>query len=81
MRHLSLLVFFRQNFKYEPNLCDDCHDLTQKAMNFNDVALVSINSNDYRIYFWCMSKADEISIISNSELNEKIEVLQLFFII
>ena len=27
-------------FKYEPYLCNSCHGLMQKAMNFNDVAVV-----------------------------------------
>ena len=26
-------------FKFEPYLCNGCHDLVQKAMSFNDVAL------------------------------------------
>ena len=26
-------------FKYEPYLCNGCHDLMQKAMSFNDVLL------------------------------------------
>ena len=26
-------------FKYETYLCNGCHDLVQKAMSFNDVAL------------------------------------------
>ena len=29
-------------FKYEPYLSNVCHGLIQKAMNFNDVAIVSI---------------------------------------
>ena len=41
--------------KYEPYRCNGCHDLMQKAMNFNDVAIVSIKENDYRIHFWYMS--------------------------
>ena len=44
-------------------------------MNFNDVAIVSINGNDYRIHFWYMSKDDAISIINNSSLNEKTGLL------
>ena len=28
----------------------------QKAVNFNDVAIVSIKRSDYRIHFWYMSK-------------------------
>ena len=27
-------------FKYEPYLCNGCHDLMQKAMNFNNVAIM-----------------------------------------
>ena len=27
-------------FKYEPYLCNGCHDLMQKAMSFNDVAII-----------------------------------------
>ena len=43
-----------KDFKYEPYLCNGCHDLMQKAMNFNDVAIVSVKGSDYRIHFWYM---------------------------
>ena len=41
--------FLDKNYKYEPYLCNGCHDLMQKAMSFNDVAIVSIKGNDYSI--------------------------------
>ena len=44
-------------------------------MNFNDVAIVSIKGNDYRIHFWYMSKDDTINIMINSKLNEKTGLL------
>ena len=40
-------------------------------MSFDDVAIVSVNENNYRIHFWCMSKNDAINIMKNSNLNEK----------
>ena len=43
--------FLDKNFNYEPYLFNECHDLMQKAMNFNDVDFVSIKGNDYRIHF------------------------------
>ena len=43
----------------------------QKAMNFNDLVIVSIKGNDYRIHFWYMSRNDTINIMNNSNLNEK----------
>ena len=37
---------------YEPYLCNDYHDLMQKAMSFNDVAIVYVKGRAYRIHFW-----------------------------
>ena len=44
-------------------------------MNFNDVSIVSIKGNDYRIHLWYMSKNEAISIMHNSNLNEKAGLL------
>ena len=62
-------------YKYELYLCNDCHGLMQKASNFNDDAIVFDKRSDYRIHFWYMSKEDAISIMNNSDLNDKIGVL------
>ena len=43
--------FSDKNFSYEPYFCNGCHDLMQKVLNINDVAIVSIKGNDYRINF------------------------------
>ena len=69
--------FLDKNFKYEPYLC---HDSMQKAMNFNEVAIVSVKGSDYRIYFWYVSKNDAINILKNSNLNEKKVDHYIFFI-
>ena len=69
MWYLSLL---------SPYFCNGCHDLMQKAMNFNDVAIVSVKGNDYRIHFWYMSKNDAISIMHNSNLIDKKCTLYVF---
>ena len=61
--------FLDKGFKYEPYLCNSCHDLMQKAMNFNDVAIVSVKGSDYRTHFWYMSKDDPINIIKNYNSN------------
>ena len=46
-------------------------DIIQKAVSFNDIAIISIKRNDYKIHLWYMSKDDAISIMNNSSLNEK----------
>ena len=54
--------FLDKGFKYEPYFCNGCHDLMQKAMNSNYVAIVSVKGSDNRIHFWYMSKDDAIDI-------------------
>ena len=45
----------------------------RKAINLNDVAIISVKGSDYRIHFWHMRKNDAINIMKNSNLNEKVD--------
>ena len=62
-------------FKYEPYLGNGCHDLMEKAMSQNDVAIAYVKGSAYRIHFWYMSKNDPISLMNNSNLVDKKGVL------
>ena len=68
-------------FKYESFLCNGCHNLMQKAMSFNNVAIVYVKGSAYRIHFWYMSKDDAISIMSNSNLVDKKVFFSFFYYI
>ena len=67
--------FVNKYFNYEKYLCNGCHDLTQKAKNFNDVAIASIQENDYRIHFWYMKKNNGIVLMTNSNSKDKNRIL------
>ena len=55
--------YFKDNgFKYEKHLCNGFHDLMQKAMGLNNVAVVYVKGNAYKIHFWYISKDDAINI-------------------
>ena len=41
--------FLDKGFKCETYLCNGCHNLMQRAINFIDVATVSFKGSDYRI--------------------------------
>ena len=43
--------FKNVGFKYKNYLCNGCQDLMQKAMTFNNVALVYVKGNAYTINF------------------------------
>ena len=67
--------FLDKNFNYDPHRCNGCHDLMQKAMSFKNVAIVSIKGNYYRIHFCYINKNDAITLMTNSNLNDKNGVL------
>ena len=62
-------------FKYGNYLWNGCHDLMQKAISFNNIAIVDVKGSAYRIHFWYMSKDDAVNIINGSNLVDKRGVL------
>ena len=49
MCYLSLPILSPDKFQQEVR--DDCHDMTQKSMSFNDFVIVTVKGNDYRTNF------------------------------
>ena len=47
----------------------------QKTVSFNNIVIVYVKDNAYRIQFWYMSKDDAISITNNYSLIDKMGVL------
>ena len=69
------LYFKDIGFKYEKYLCNGCHDLMQKAMSFDNVAIVYVKGSAYRINFWYIGQDDAINIMNGSNLVDKSGVL------
>ena len=74
-KNVTIWYFKDIGFKYEPYLCNGCHDLMQKAIVFNDVAIAYVKGSANRINFWDMSKNDAINVMNNSNLIDKMDVL------
>ena len=54
--------FFKDiGFKYHPYLCNGCHDLMQKAMDFNNIAIAYIKGSGYTIHFWIWVKMMQLT--------------------
>ena len=47
----------------------------QKAISFNNIAVVYVRESAYRIHFWYTSKDDAINIMNCSNLADKRGVL------
>ena len=50
--------FLNYSFKFQPNVCNRCHDLLMMSMNLSDIAILNINGSDCR----CI-----ITLIRNNE--------------
>ena len=68
-----------KNFSYGPYLCGGCYSIMQKSNNFKNIAIVHVNT--YRIYFLYMSKRKAKSLMNNSNLIDKMGVLEQKFIL
>ena len=53
----------------------------QKAMSFDNVAIVYVKGSVYRINFWYMSNYDAVNIMNGSNLVDKRGVLCFFFLL
>ena len=58
-------------YKYEPYVCDGCHDLSMVVYDLNGFMILNIKSIDYRCYVFNMSKSDAINLLNNSVLDNK----------
>ena len=63
--------FLEINFKFQSKLWDSCHHLMQEAMGFNDVAIVFVERNEYRIPFWYVRKDEATMLLRNAGLRKK----------
>ena len=58
-------------YKYEPYVCDGCHDLSMVVYDLTDYMILNIKGVDYRCYVFNMSKSDAITLLHNSVLDNK----------
>ena len=61
-------------FKYQPYLCNGCHDFSTVVQNLDDFVVLKIKGVGYRCHVVNMSKKDAINLLNNSVLDNK-EVL------
>ena len=56
-------------YKYEPYVCNGCHDLSMVVYDLNDFMILNMKGIDYRCVN--MSKNDAITLLCSSVLDNK----------
>ena len=57
--------------KFQPNVCNRCHDLLMMSMNLSDIAILSIKNADYCCIINRISKNEARNLMQNANLTEK----------
>ena len=50
-KNVILVIFLDNGFKFQRYVYNGCHDLTQKAISPDEVAIVTVNGYDHRNHF------------------------------
>ena len=56
-------------FRYQPYVCNACHDCNMTVQNLSDFFIVTIKNIDSRVYIAGVDKKAAIYLLSNSVLN------------
>ena len=63
--------FPNYSFKFQPNVCNKCHDLLTMSINLGDIAILNIKGSDCRCITSLISKNETINLLENADLTEK----------
>ena len=58
-------------FKYQPYICNGCHELSMTVKNLSEFFVVTIKNVDYRVSITGVDKKAADFILKNSDLSDK----------
>ena len=63
--------FLNYSFKFQPNVCNRCHDLLMTPMNVSDIPILKFKGSDDHCIINLISKNEAIKLMQNADLTEK----------
>ena len=60
-------------FKFQPYVCNRCHDLLMISMNLSNVAILNIKGSDCCPIISGISSNELIDVMQNADLTKKVE--------
>ena len=63
--------YFSDGFKYQPYVCNGCHDFSMTVQNLGDFFVVTIKNVDSRVHITGVNKKAAAFILKNSDLSDK----------
>ena len=63
--------YLSDGFKYQPYVCNRCHDFSMGAQKLRDFFILTIKNVDYRVYIVGVDKKVTLHFLNNSVLDDK----------
>ena len=60
--------FLNKGFKFQPYVCNRCHDLLVMSMNHNDIYILNIKNADYCCIINRISESEGMKLLQNIDL-------------
>ena len=54
--------FLIYSFKFQPTVCNRCHNLSMMSINLSDIAVLNIQASDYHSVISLISKSKAINL-------------------
>ena len=63
--------FLDKRFKFQPDICNRCHNVLMMSMSFSDIAILNNNDADYLCTISRISKYKAVNLLQNIDLTKK----------
>ena len=57
-------------FKFEPHVCNKCHDVLMTAYELKNIAILNVKGVDFRCILWGISRDEAVNRLNNSVLED-----------
>ena len=61
------------SFKFQPNVCNRCHDLLMMSINLSNITILNIKELSYCCIISLVNKNEAMELLQNADLTEKVE--------
>ena len=58
-------------FKFEPHVCNKCHDVLMTAYELKNIAISNVKGVDFRYILWGISRDEALNRLVNSVLEDR----------
>ena len=58
-------------FKFEPHVCNKCHDVLMTTYELKSIAILNVKRVDFRCILWGLSRDEAVNRRDNSVLEDK----------